>query len=108
MSSDRSFKMCGADEMDVARISSFRNQLSQLITQQLRSTGHGSALNIPEVDQLISKENATSDSTSQTVNISGWVVAKLHYGAHFVFLRKKHVPLTFEKILIRMRLHLFF
>lgn len=81
MSSDRSFKICGADEMDAASISSFpkRNRLSQLITQQQRSTGHGSALNIPEVDQLISKDNATSDSTSQTVDITRLVDTAIYY-----------------------------
>lgn len=67
MSSDRSFKICGVDEMDTASISSYpkRNRLAQIITHQQRNAAHESALNIPEVDQLISKESMTSESTSQ-------------------------------------------
>lgn len=105
MNSDRSFKISGgADDMlDTASISSFpkRNRLSQLTTQQQRNVAHGSASNIPEVDQLISKVGSsnTADSTSQkcqTADSGRWV-------EHFQFLKYLFTVKKMHVILIKWR-----
>lgn len=100
MSSDRSFMIsaAGDDVLDTASISSFpkRNRLSQMTTQQQRNAAHGSASNIPEVDQLISKGGSsnTVDSTSQESADDGRLVdgaAQFHFfPSHILKFIKSH------------------